>query len=89
MKQVLIAVDQLVNTCVWAKHEGFGFADETLSARAHRLRHSPTWSGIRSSIDTMFGLFGDFEHCRKSWEAECKRSQYPNGGEYCKKFFKL
>lgn len=34
MKQFLIAVDQAVNTLVWAKGEGFGTADETISARS-------------------------------------------------------
>ena len=38
MMQTLIALDQTVNTLIWARGEGFGMADETLSARMWRLR---------------------------------------------------
>lgn len=35
--QFAIAIDQLANTVVWIPGDGFGYADETLSARAWRL----------------------------------------------------
>ena len=48
MKQFLIAADQLANTLIG------GYADETLSARAHRVaegeaRHGPSGSSTRCS----------------------------------------
>lgn len=44
MKQFLIAIDQALNTLAWAEGEGFGMADETISARAWRLQHRPAWA---------------------------------------------
>jgi hypothetical protein len=37
--QPLIALDQGINTLVYLDGDGWGMADETLSARAWRLRH--------------------------------------------------
>jgi hypothetical protein len=72
IKQFLIALDQLANTAVWIKGDGFGFADETLSARAWRLRdQSNAWR----RIDRLF--FWDKEHCRQSYESELMRRQLP------------
>jgi hypothetical protein len=36
MIQILIAIDQLLNTFVWLPQDGWGYADETLSVRAFR-----------------------------------------------------
>jgi len=77
MMQFLIAVDQLLNTLVYAKHEGFGFADETVSARAWRLRRSFFWYNVMRNIDLIFGQ----HHCKNSYEAECLRMQLPT--KYC------
>ena len=72
MKQVLIALDQLVNTLVWIKGDGFGSADETLSARAWRLRdQSNAWK----RIDALF--FWEEGHCRDSYLAELHRRHLP------------
>lgn len=73
MKQLLIAVDQLLNTVTWIKGDGFGYADETLSARAWRLRHK---SGAWKRIDRLF--FFDKDHCRTSYESELYRKQLPS-----------
>ena len=67
--QVLIAIDQLINTLLC------GYADETMSSRAHRLaiernRKWPEWI-----IDHIF--FWQEEHCRQSYESELERSQLP------------
>ena len=75
MKQVLIAIDQTVNTLVWAKDEGFGMADETISARAWRLRKRATWGLTRTLIDTLF--FWDKNHCEKSYRSERLRRHLP------------
>jgi hypothetical protein len=62
MKQLLIAVDQVFNTLVWLKSEGFGFAGETLSARAWRLREDS--NGYRV-IDFIF--FWQPNHCMNAY----------------------
>lgn len=70
--QVLVAVDQLVNTLLW------GFADETLSARAYRHaeikkdRRWPMWI-----IDHLF--FWQDQHCKAAYEAELERAHLPPG----------
>lgn len=85
MKQFLIALDQLLNTLIWLKGDGFGYADESLSARAWRLRdRSKAWR----RIDAIF--FWDPEHCKSSYEAELLRRHLPttySQNEYpaCKK----
>ncbi len=72
MKQFAIALDQVLNTVVWIKGDGFGYADETLSARAWRLRdQSDAWK----RIDFIF--FWDPDHCRKSYESELQRRHLP------------
>lgn len=81
MKQVMIAVDQLVNTVVWATGEGFGHADETLSARAWRLRHRRAWRVFQCLLDRIFWRDKDAEgrraHCYMSWIAERDRHHFP------------
>jgi hypothetical protein len=73
MKQILIALDQVLNTVVWIKGDGFGYADETLSARAWRLRHQ---SNAWKRIDALF--FWDEDHCYKSYRSEVLRKHLPN-----------
>ena len=75
MKQVLIAIDQTVNTLVWAKDEGFGMADETISARSWRLRERATWGLARALIDALF--FWDKNHCEESYRSERLRRHLP------------
>lgn len=70
--QVLVALDQLINTLLW------GFADETLSARAYRHaeikkdRRWPMWI-----IDHLF--FWQDQHCKAAYEAELERAHLPPG----------
>lgn len=70
--QVLVALDQLVNTLLW------GYADETLSARAYRHaeikkdRRWPMWI-----IDHLF--FWQDQHCKAAYEAELERAHLPTG----------
>jgi hypothetical protein len=63
LKQIAIAIDQLANTLLG------GYADETLSARAHRTR-----SPLEHWIDA---LFWDENHCRDSYQSELQRRQLP------------
>jgi len=78
--QFLIAVDQLLNVLAWAKGEGFGFADETLSARCWRLRTRRAWNFARSVLDYMFFFDkheGERAHCFLAWLAEFERHHLP------------
>lgn len=70
--QAAIAFDQLINCIVWIRGDGFGYADETLSARAWRLRGQSTaylW------INRLF--WWQENHCLESYDAEINRRQMP------------
>jgi len=72
IKQFLISVDQTLNTLTYIKGDGFGYADETLSARAWRLRsQSNAWK----RIDRL--MFFDKDHCKTSYYSEKARRQLP------------
>ena len=72
MRQVLIAIDQLINALVGGK------ADETLSARAHRMRmkKQPVWGWTADFIDLLF--FWQDGHCEQSYKAEIERKHLPS-----------
>jgi hypothetical protein len=69
--QLLIALDQLVNVLLG------GLADETLSARAHRMREKdqPVWGWTADAIDLLF--FWQDGHCRMAHESELLRKHSP------------
>ena len=71
MKQIAIAFDQLINAVLG------GYADETLSARAHRMRVKKQryWGWTANAIDKLF--FWQKAHCESSYYAEMQRSQLP------------
>lgn len=75
--RTLIALDQAINTLIWSAAEGWGHADETLSARAWRLgsRYPATWGVLRVAIDAL--LFFDPDHCFTSYLAERRRKHFP------------
>lgn len=83
MKQASIAFDQLVNTCVWSKAEGWGHADETLSARAWRLseRFPQTWGIFEYVVNLVFFWEKDTEgnrnHCYRAYLSEKERRHFP------------
>lgn len=64
LKQVAIAIDQLLNTLLG------GMSDETLSARAHR-----TGSAWEPVIDALF--FWQADHCQDAYVSEKERKQLP------------
>lgn len=69
--QVLIALDQLANTVF------NGYADETLSSRAHRRQHKNRfWKYGRKFIDALF--FWQKDHCYNAYLSEQKRKHLPN-----------
>lgn len=68
--QVLIAFDQLFNAIFG------GWADETISSRAWRMRGEGWgWKAAHNAIDWIFGFEPD--HCRKAYESERERMQMP------------
>lgn len=72
LKQVAVAVDQLVNALIPG-----GWADETFSARCWRLRARPAWDIARRVIDSAALLGGDKNHCEASYRSELLRLQSP------------
>lgn len=71
IKQVLIALDQLVNTLF------NGYADETISARAYRQQlKKPHWKIARKIIDCIF--FFQKDHCYKAFLSEKSRKHLPS-----------
>lgn len=70
--QILIAFDQLVNAFCG------GDADETLSARAHRMREKKHkwWGWTARAIDMLF--FWQDGHCKQAYESEVQRAHLPN-----------
>ena len=72
MKQFLIAIDQALNTVIKIGDDGYGYADEMLSARVWRLRKQ---SNLYIWIDTLF--FWDKNHCEECYAIEMERQQLP------------
>ncbi len=67
--QVLVALDQLVNTFFG------GYADETISSRSHRAYVSGKRKWTRNLFNTMF--FWQDDHCKEAYESEMERTQLP------------
>ena len=75
--QPLVAIDQLFNCVIYIPGDGFGWADETLSARLFRCHLQGFTSEIpHLIIDNIF--FWQENHCYESWVSEIDRKQYPN-----------
>ena len=70
--QVLIALDQLANALIPG-----GWADETLSSRAHRMRQKRqrVWGWTGNAIDRLF--FWQRNHCAQAHADELDRLQLP------------
>lgn len=69
--QVLIAVDQLINTLLG------GLADETLSSRAYRHSRDGSRKWPEKLINTLF--FWQKDHCKTAYESELNRNHLPKG----------
>lgn len=67
--QVLIALDQLVNTFFG------GMADETMSSRAHRLKIERGRKVPSVLINGVF--FWQKDHCKAAYESELERAHLP------------
>lgn len=76
VKQLAIAIDQAFNCLVHIDGDGWGFADETLSARLWRC-----WLQGRCGplpwqlVDALF--FWQDRHCYRAWRSEIERAQLP------------
>lgn len=69
MKDLLIAIDQMINTVFG------GYPDETISARCWRLRERQPYKTLRAVIDGLF--FFQPDHCQRAYESEVARLQSP------------
>lgn len=65
--QVLVAMDQLINTLFW------GYADETISSRCYRhyLKGERVWA--YKLVNAIF--FWQDDHCKEAYESELTRAQ--------------
>ena len=68
-KNILIAVDQLINTVAG------GYPDETFSSRCWRWSKDGKRDWPRKIVDGL--LFWDKDHCRESYASELLRRQCP------------
>jgi hypothetical protein len=80
MMQILIAVDQLLNTLMPPyRGDNRGWADETMSSRAWRQSgNSKLWLTLHTVVDWIaLRVFGQEDHCFESWVSERLRQQMP------------
>ena len=75
LKQLAIAIDQLLNVLIGLVGNRQAWADETMSAHAYRLELERGRSWARKLIDGI--LFFDKDHCKESYESEILRRQLP------------
>jgi hypothetical protein len=68
IKNILIAFDQLCNTLLW------GAPDETVSARAYRLKDDGWWLPY---VLINFLFFWQDNHCEGSYTSEVIRKHLP------------
>jgi len=67
---ILLGFDQFINTLA------AGYPDETISARAYRLRNkTKAWEVAHTTINILF--FFQPSHCHKAYLAEIQRKQSP------------
>jgi hypothetical protein len=77
VNQPLIAIDQLINCCIYIAGDGWGWADETISARLFRCHLQDLISGRwHRAVDALW--FWDADHCFKSWRSEIHRRHLPS-----------
>lgn len=67
--QVLVALDQLVNTLFG------GYADETVSSRSRRAYITGKRKWTINLINLLF--FWQNDHCKEAYESEMERNQLP------------
>jgi len=80
-KQILIALDQMFNAVCG------GWADETLSARAHRCKWKKRERWINSLFRWEKNSEGKRNHCEQAYEHEIDRKDLPEEYRFCRKCF--
>lgn len=81
--QFLLSIDQVANTCWYIDGDGWGYADEAISARAlrcHLQGHISAWP-MRLINLLFFWQMDDAwrpNHCYRAWRAEIERRQLPD-----------
>lgn len=75
LKQLLIALDQVINVLVSLVSGNKGWADETMSARAWRHYERGEREWVKTLIDTLFWF--DKNHCYESYLSEIERRHSP------------
>jgi hypothetical protein len=76
IKQLLIAIDQVFNVLLYIPSDGFGYADETLSARIWRNQNKNRFYKV--ALVVVNGLFfWQANHCRGAYFAELMRKHLP------------
>ena len=75
LKQLAIAIDQLLNVLIGLIGNRQAWADETMSAHAYRLELERGRSWARMLVDAL--LWFDKDHCKESYESEVHRRQLP------------
>ena len=79
--QLLIALDQLINCLIHIACDGWGYADETLSARLFRCHlQGHIQDRWYRAVDALF--FWQGQHCYEAWRSEFERRQLPGHYRY-------
>lgn len=73
MKQFLVSIDQMFNALIYLKGDGWGYADETISARSWRCRDK---TNFYKFVNILFFLQNN--HCKEAYESEVDRKQLPS-----------
>jgi len=76
-KQLLIALDQLLNVALCFVLREFAWEDETLSSHAWRWEHDGVRAWPRKLIDWSAAILGDLNHCEVSYWHEMTGDQLP------------
>ena len=94
-KQLLIAVDQGLNALIGftlailsllyllPRPAGFWWADESISAHCWRWELTGIRRWPRLLVDALARCWGDTDHCRASYESECRGRQLPPEERCC------
>jgi len=76
-KQFLIAIDQTINTVIYINGDGWGYADEMISARVFRCYLQGYVTELPMNLVNKL-FFWDDNHCYECWVLESERNQLPN-----------
>lgn len=83
VKQFWISVDQTANTLWYIDGDGFGMADEMISARAFRAHLQGLIDDTAMNLINLLFFWqrneqGVRNHCHRAWRSEWDRNQFPS-----------